>query len=80
VKTSTGFGSRGASVEDILLMRSAIADVKGARTKIKASGGVRTLSETLAFIDAGADRIGASATGSILSELAGGLAASRGSY
>lgn len=80
VKTSTGFGARGASVEDILLMKSAIADVKGARTRIKASGGVRTLSETLSLIDAGADRIGASATGSILAELAGGAAANRGGY
>lgn len=74
VKTSTGFGSRGASIEDIKIMREAIQSVAGARTKIKASGGIRTLKDTLALIDAGAERIGASATRSIIDELKGGLA------
>jgi len=73
VKTSTGFGSRGASLEDVKLMREAILSVSGAKTKIKASGGIRTLSDTLKLIEAGAERIGASATRSIISELQGGL-------
>jgi deoxyribose-phosphate aldolase len=72
VKTSTGFGSRGASLEDVRLMRETILSVSGARTKIKASGGIRTLSDTLKLIEAGADRIGASATRSIINELQGG--------
>lgn len=71
VKTSTGFGSRGASVEDIRTMKDAITGVTDGRTKIKASGGIRTLSDVLRFIEAGADRIGASATKSILGELVG---------
>ena len=71
VKTSTGFGSRGASVVDVQLMRDAIASVPDARTEIKASGGIRTLSDTLRLIAAGATRIGASATESIVAELNG---------
>lgn len=80
VKTSTGFGSRGASVADIKIMREAILGVKGAKTRIKASGGIRTLKDTLAFIDAGADRIGASATRAILGELQGGAADQKKGY
>ena len=76
VKTSTGFSGRGASVEDIRIMKSAIDGVSGSPTAIKASGGIRTLKDTLAMIDAGATRIGASATGSILKELSGGTSAS----
>ncbi len=72
VKTSTGFGSRGASLEDIRLMGDAIASVKGSQTKIKASGGIRTLDDTLKMIDAGASRIGASATKQILAAFSGG--------
>lgn len=72
VKTSTGFGARGASLDDIRVMKEAIASVSGAKTKIKASGGIRTLKDTIALIDAGASRIGASATKSILNELNGG--------
>lgn len=75
VKTSTGFSGRGASVEDIRIMKSAIDAVSESPTAIKASGGIRTLRETLAMIDAGATRIGASATGNILKELSGGVAA-----
>lgn len=74
VKTSTGFGSRGASLDDVRIMKETISAVKGAVTKIKASGGIRNLEQTLALIAAGADRIGASATVSIIQELAGGSA------
>lgn len=72
VKTSTGFANRGASVQDILLMKAAIASVPGAKTKIKASGGIRTLGDSLSLIEAGAERLGASATANIIQELTGG--------
>ena len=79
VKTSTGFGSRGASVNDIRIMRETIRSVDGSHTRIKASGGIRTLKDTLSLIEAGADRIGASATKAIVAELGGGKAdAARG--
>ena len=58
IKTSTGFDSAGAHVEDIQLMKSTI---NGRNLKIKASGGIRTLEDADAMIEAGADRIGASA-------------------
>lgn len=57
VKTSTGFASRGASVEDIQIMRSQLP----AHIRIKASGGIRTHAQALALVEAGADRLGASA-------------------
>jgi deoxyribose-phosphate aldolase len=57
VKTSTGFGSGGATAEDVALMRSAVGDTM----KVKASGGIRSYEDALAMIEAGADRIGASA-------------------
>lgn len=57
VKTSTGFSSGGATVEDIQLMRKTV----GTRARVKASGGVRDYEGALAVIEAGADRIGASA-------------------
>lgn len=56
VKTSTGFGTAGATVEDIALMRRVVGDKIG----VKASGGVRDLETALAMIDAGATRIGTS--------------------
>ena len=75
VKTSTGFGyvkdesgnmvGTGATVHHIRLMREACSD----DVKIKASGGIRTLADAMDMIEAGADRIGASATEAILSEL-----------
>ena len=55
VKTSTGFGTGGADVEDIRLMKKVV----GEHAKIKASGGIRTKEEAEAMIEAGADRIGA---------------------
>ncbi|WP_233881237.1 deoxyribose-phosphate aldolase [Virgibacillus halodenitrificans] len=57
VKTSTGFSTGGATVEDIKLMRKTVGSDLG----VKASGGVRDLETTKAMIDAGATRIGASA-------------------
>lgn len=80
VKTSTGFGARGASLEDIKIMREAIGSVTGAKTKIKASGGIRTLKDSLAMIEAGACRIGASATRSILNEIQGGAVDEKRGY
>ncbi len=71
VKTSTGFSSRGASVDDIKIMRRAIDSIPSSRTKIKASGGIKTLNDTLMMIEAGADRIGASATTDIVAEFSG---------
>ncbi|MCX6127279.1 MAG: deoxyribose-phosphate aldolase [Proteobacteria bacterium] len=68
VKTSTGFGSRGATIEDIKVMSRAIKAVGGAKTKIKASGGIKTLADALGMIEAGAQRIGASATVTMVRE------------
>ena len=56
IKTSTGMGTRGASVEDIRIINEA---VKG-RCKIKASGGIKNLNDALKLIDAGAVRVGTS--------------------
>ncbi|QEK12436.1 deoxyribose-phosphate aldolase [Crassaminicella thermophila] len=58
VKTSTGFSTGGATVEDIKLMRETV----GADMGVKASGGVRTREDAEAVINAGANRIGASAS------------------
>lgn len=57
VKTSTGFGKSGATVEDIALMRRTVGPDIG----VKASGGIRTLEQVRAMVAAGATRIGASA-------------------
>lgn len=62
VKTSTGFASGGASLEAVRVMRQVAGDVLG----VKASGGIRDRAFTEKLIEAGADRIGASATGTIL--------------
>lgn len=64
VKTSTGFSSAGALAEDVTLMKKAAGDAM----QIKASGGIRTLSDVKKMIEAGADRIGASASVSIMEE------------
>ena len=58
VKTSTGFGPRGATVEDIRLMRKSVSEHIG----IKASGGIRDLETAIRMIEAGATRIGASSS------------------
>lgn len=57
VKTSTGFGTGGATVEDVKLMKEAVAGA----CKVKASGGIRSIDDFNAMIEAGADRIGCSA-------------------
>jgi deoxyribose-phosphate aldolase len=57
VKTSTGFGGGGATVEDVALLRAVVGEGVG----VKASGGVRTAADALAMVRAGASRIGASA-------------------
>jgi deoxyribose-phosphate aldolase len=67
IKTSTGFGSGGATIEDIKLF----ADNRKGSIKIKASGGIRALSDALALIEAGAERLGVSAARELLAELNG---------
>jgi len=57
VKTSTGFGTGGATVSDVKLMKEAV----GNACKVKASGGIRSVEDFDAMIEAGADRIGCSA-------------------
>jgi deoxyribose-phosphate aldolase len=64
-KTSTGFAGGGATVADIALMRG----VAGSRCGVKASGGIRTLADVKALLEAGANRIGASASIAIVREL-----------
>ena len=64
VKTSTGFGTAGAKVEDVRLMRATV----GSRMKVKASGGIKTLDDALALLDAGAVRLGTSSGVSIMEE------------
>ncbi|QYI97738.1 deoxyribose-phosphate aldolase [Curtobacterium flaccumfaciens pv. flaccumfaciens] len=66
VKTSTGFAGGGATAEHIALMRRTV----GADTGVKASGGVRGLDTLLEMVEAGADRIGTSASARILDEVA----------
>ena len=56
IKTSTGFGSAGAQLEDVKLFK----ELMGERLKIKASGGIRTKEEMEAFLEAGCERIGTS--------------------
>lgn len=62
VKTSTGFGKGGATVEDVALMRSIV----GGDVGVKASGGVRTAEDVVKMAQAGANRIGASASVAIV--------------
>ena len=65
VKTSTGFGPRGASIEDVRLMRETVGPDIG----VKAAGSIRDLDTALAMIEAGADRIGTSSGLEILAAL-----------
>lgn len=67
VKTSTGFSTGGASVEDVALMRSVVGEGVG----VKASGGVRSVDDFKAMLKAGANRVGTSAGVSIAKALAG---------
>ncbi len=57
VKTSTGFSTSGANVEDVLLMKQTVQE----NCKVKAAGGVRSYEDMKKMVDAGADRIGTSA-------------------
>jgi len=68
VKTSTGFGPRGATEADVALLRRAVRNHLG----VKAAGGIRTLAQALVMLNAGATRIGTSASVAILAELAAG--------
>ena len=62
VKTSTGFGTGGATLADVALMRQAVGPEKG----VKAAGGIRTLADALEMIRAGATRIGTSSARAIV--------------
>ncbi|MCP4572693.1 MAG: deoxyribose-phosphate aldolase [bacterium] len=68
VKTSTGFSSGGATAEDVALMASV---VRGAGMEVKASGGIKGFSDAKRMIEAGATRIGASASIAIVQEAQG---------
>jgi deoxyribose-phosphate aldolase len=65
LKTSTGFSTGGATEADVALLRG----VAGARCGVKASGGIRTLADVRTMLEAGANRIGASASVAIVREL-----------
>jgi deoxyribose-phosphate aldolase len=58
VKTSTGFAKSGATLEDVRLMRQTVGEQMG----VKASGGIRTKEDALAMLEAGASRLGTSAS------------------
>lgn len=64
IKTSTGFGTGGATVEDVKLKKSVVGD----EVKVKAAGGIRDLKTALAMIEAGAERLGTSAGVAIVEE------------
>lgn len=68
VKTSTGYGDGGATVEDVRLLRLASPPSVG----VKASGGIRTLDQAMAMIQAGATRLGTASTGTLLASAGGG--------
>jgi len=65
VKTSTGFGSGGATVSDVALMRAIVGNDIG----VKAAGGIRTLKDAIDMLEAGANRLGASSGTKIIGEL-----------
>jgi len=65
VKTSTGFGTGGATLDDVRLMRANVP----AEVKVKAAGGIRTADDFLAYVRLGAERIGCSAGIPIIEEL-----------
>ena len=64
IKTSTGFGTGGATIEDVKLMK----DTVGSDVEVKAAGGIHSYAEVKEMIEAGATRIGASATVQIVEE------------
>ena len=65
VKTSTGFASGGATVEDVRLMRETV----GKRFGVKAAGGIRTFEDAIKIIEAGANRLGTSSSVAIMKEM-----------
>lgn len=67
VKTCTGYGPRGVTVEDVRMLREAV----GSRCRVKAAGGIRDLATLTAMIDAGAERVGTSAAVEIMKEYLG---------
>ena len=69
VKTSTGFGSAGATLEDVRLMRESV----GPKFGVKASGGIRDLASALAMIEASATRLGTSSGVAIVRALVAGV-------
>jgi deoxyribose-phosphate aldolase len=64
LKTSTGYGPRGATVEDVKIL----AGVEGPPRGVKASGGIKTLAQAISLLEAGAQRIGTSSAGAIMKE------------
>ncbi|WP_399553412.1 deoxyribose-phosphate aldolase [uncultured Varibaculum sp.] len=64
IKTSTGFGSGGATLPDVKLMKSIVGD----DVQVKAAGGIRSLDDALAFVEAGATRIGTSSGVALVKE------------
>ncbi len=62
VKTSTGFFGKGATVKDVRLMRETVGESMG----VKAAGGIRTYTDALKMIQAGANRIGTSTAAAII--------------
>lgn len=70
VKTSTGYGTGGATRDDLILMRQAAPP----HVKLKAAGGIRTLEAMIEVVGLGCDRVGASRTAEICDELRAGLA------
>lgn len=66
VKTSTGFNGRGARLDDIAIMKNSVSD----RVGIKASGGIKTFEQAMAFAKAGCTRLGTSSTIDIVDEKA----------
>lgn len=65
VKTSTGFATAGATVEDVRLLRKTVGENIG----VKAAGGIRTLSDALKMIEAGANRLGTSGSVAIIKQI-----------
>jgi len=65
VKTSTGFATAGATVEDVRLLRKTV----GANVGVKAAGGIRTLADALKMIEAGANRLGTSGSVAIIKQI-----------
>ena len=76
VKTSTGYSKGGATVEDVRLMRQTVGPEMG----VKASGGIRTYEDAVAMIEAGANRLGASAGIKIIAGPSAGESAAGAGY